>query len=188
MQVCFPHEQEGFLHLFLYMACCGQKHTHVPAPRQSKVTLLTSHLGGVLQSMECTTWMCTALGVLLEECCFCCCASKWAWWIAVVWWGSPSVFLEGNRGLMIIPRHVLLRDSAYVIYNFYPWNRRYLQNWEFLLLSPVAIFSPRILLLFHLVSHRTSLGLLGKLVLMMLFMDWTLEGANAMGAEIVSAN
>lgn len=89
---------------------------------------------------------------------------------------------------MIIPRHVSLRDSAYVIYNFCPWDRRYLQNWEFLLLSPVAIFSPRILLLFHLVSHRTSLSLLGKLVLMMLFMDWTLEGANAMGAEIVSAN
>ena len=45
MHVCFPHEQEGFLHLFLYVACCGQKHTHVPAPGQSKVTLLTSYLG-----------------------------------------------------------------------------------------------------------------------------------------------
>lgn len=98
---------------------------------------------------------------------------------------QPSVFLEDNTGLMIIPRHILLRDCAYVIYNFCPWNRRYLQHWEFLLLSPVVIFLPRILLLFRLVFHGT---LLGELVLMMLFKDWTLEGANAMRAEIVLAN
>lgn len=35
---------------------------------------------------------------------------------------------------------------------------------------------------------RRSLWLLGRLAVMMLFMDRTLEGANAMGAEIVLAN